>query len=626
MDPLPTIKEQLASVPQSPGVYLWKDAQGRVLYVGKAKQLRNRMRQYISGQDERAQIPLMMEQVDSFEYLVTQSEHESLILEKNFIHQFNPPYNVDFKDDKSYPFIAITKGDVFPAIKYTREKPVATTRYFGPYTDARAARTMVDVARRIVPICSTNCVEWKRLKRKLEKNSDIDSSKPCFDYHVGLGPGPCAGICSPEDYQLNVKRIERFLSGHRREFLRSIEDEMHAAAAELDFEKAARSKARMDTIRALEDRQHVVLSPSLNIDVIGFFREETITGVHVFVVREGVVNISNEFVLDKGLDVPDDDLIETFLIRYYEQSTSIPRQVILAALPEDAVLIEEWLTTKLASRHGAKVTLVSPNRGEKHDLLLLSQRNARHTLLRYKVRTRYDEERINTALLQLESALALPAPPMRIECFDISTIHGKHSVASMVVFEAGSPDKSHYRRFKIQMDTGEANDFAMMGEVLGRRFAPERMADERFGRRPDLLIVDGGKPQLTAALNQLRALELGDIPAAGLAKQDEELFVPWSDESILLPNGSAALYLVKQIRDEAHRFAITFHRELRDKAMTASVLDDVVGLGSKRKKLLLKSFGSIKRLRTATLEELTAVKGIPAKVAEELYAVLRQFD
>jgi len=631
MDILPTIREQLSSVPQSPGVYLWKDAQGRVLYVGKAKLLRNRMRQYISGQDERAQIPLMMEQVDSFEYLVTQSEHESLILEKNLIHQFDPPYNVDFKDDKSYPFIAITKGDVFPAIKYTREKKVASSRYFGPYTDSRAARMMVDVARRVVPICSSSCVEWKRLKRKLENGQaqtagESTGIRPCFDYHVGLGPGPCAGICSPEQYRSNVQRIERFLSGHRREFLESIEDEMHDAAADLDFERAARCKTRLDTIRSLEDRQHVVLSPRLDADVIGFFREETITGVHVFVVREGVVNISNEFILDKGLDIPDDDLIETFLIRYYEQATDIPRQVILATVPEETAVLEEWLTTRLDSPFKAKVTLKVPSRGEKLDLLHLAQRNAKHTLLRYKVRTRYDEERINTALLQLESALALPAAPLRIECFDVSTIHGRHSVASMVVFSAGMPDKSQYRRFKIQMDSDEANDFAMMSEVLGRRFAAQRMEDERFGRKPDLLIVDGGKPQLTAALRQLERLGLSDIPVAGLAKQDEELIVPWSEHPVILPSGSAALYLVKQVRDEAHRFAITFHRELRDKAMKASVLDDVVGLGPKRKKLLLKAFGSMRRLKAATIEELSAVDGIPVAVAEELYAVLQQFN
>ena len=615
-------------MPQLPGVYLWKGARGEVLYVGKAKQLRSRMRQYVNLADTRQMIPLLMEQVRSFEYLVTESEHESLILEKNLINQYAPPFNVDFKDDKSYPFIAITKGDLFPAIKYTREKQQPATRYFGPYTDARAARTMVDVARRVVPLCQANCVEWKRLKRRLEANpGELPAAdKPCFDFHVGLGPGPCSSACTPQEYAENVRAIERFLSGQRRGFIADIEAEMQEAADNLDFEKAARTKTRLDTVRSLEDRQHVQLPRTLSADCIGFYREETITGAHVLVVREGTVIISNEFVLDKGLDVPDDDLIDGFLLRYYEQATDIPREVILAAAPDDANLVEEWLTTKLASKHQAQVRLAVPQRGQRHELLLLAERNARHTLMRYKVRTRYEEERVNSALLQLESALALPKPPMRIECFDISTIHGRHSVASMVVFSAGSADKSQYRRFKVRMDSGEANDFAMMAEVLGRRYAPERMADERFGSRPDLLIVDGGKPQLTAALGQLQALGL-DIPVAGLAKSDEELFVPWNDQlPIVLPSGSAALYLVKQVRDEAHRFAITFHRELRGKAMTASVLDDVVGLGPKRKKLLLKSFGSFRNLKQAGLEEIAAVKGIPQEVAQELFAVLRQSD
>lgn len=628
MENLPDIKEQLAAVPQLPGVYLWKGARGEVLYVGKAKQLRSRMRQYVNLADTRQMIPLLMEQVRSFEYLVTESEHESLILEKNLINQYAPPFNVDFKDDKSYPFIAITKGDLFPAIKYTREKQQPATRYFGPYTDARAARTMVDVARRVVPLCQANCVEWKRLKRRLEANpGELPAAdKPCFDFHVGLGPGPCSSACTPQEYAENVRAIERFLSGQRRGFIADIEAEMQEAADNLDFEKAARTKTRLDTVRSLEDRQHVQLPRTLSADCIGFYREETITGAHVLVVREGTVIISNEFVLDKGLDVPDDDLIDGFLLRYYEQATDIPREVILAAAPDDANLVEEWLTTKLASKHQAQVRLAVPQRGQRHELLLLAERNARHTLMRYKVRTRYEEERVNSALLQLESALALPKPPMRIECFDISTIHGRHSVASMVVFSAGSADKSQYRRFKVRMDSGEANDFAMMAEVLGRRYAPERMADERFGSRPDLLIVDGGKPQLTAALGQLQALGL-DIPVAGLAKSDEELFVPWNDQlPIVLPSGSAALYLVKQVRDEAHRFAITFHRELRGKAMTASVLDDVVGLGPKRKKLLLKSFGSFRNLKQAGLEEIAAVKGIPQEVAQELFAVLRQSD
>ncbi|MDR2713910.1 MAG: excinuclease ABC subunit UvrC, partial [Coriobacteriales bacterium] len=569
MKQLANIAKQLTSVPLEPGVYLWKDAEGTVLYVGKARQLRARMRQYTALTDERAMIPRLMEQVASFDYIVTDNEHESLVLEKNLINQYSPSFNVDFKDDKSYPFIALTMGDTFPAIKFTREKPVANTRYFGPYTDARAARMTIDTARRIVPLCSAKCVEWKRLRTWLAAHPELEfgagaaaefdkeegakfepppTIKPCFDSHVGIGPGICSGGCTPAEYTSNVRQISQFLSGKHQVFIKAIESEMQEAAAELDFERASRAKSRLNSIAALRDKQHVVVAPSLNADVIGFFREETIAGVHLFSVREGVVNISNEFVLDKGLDIADGELTSQFLLRYYEQATDIPREIVIASLSEDATELEEWLTSKLASARGAKVRLSVAKRGERHELLALAERNAKHTLLRYKVRTRYDDERINRALLELESALALPKPPLRIECFDISTIHGTHSVASMVVFNAGSPDKAWYRRFKVRLDTGEANDVAMMSEVLARRYAPDRMADGRFGTKPDLLIIDGGKPQLTAALAQLKELGIEDISVAGLAKRDEELFVPWgAGEPVVLPTGSPALYLVKQV-------------------------------------------------------------------------------
>ncbi|MEG2458327.1 MAG: excinuclease ABC subunit UvrC [Raoultibacter sp.] len=631
MADLEHIKRQLADVPTLPGVYLWKDAAGEVIYVGKAKQLRARMRQYVNLQDERAKIPLMLEQIASFEYIVVENEHESLVLEKNLISQYSPFFNADFKDDKSYPFIALTKGDMFPAIKYTREKHRSTTRYFGPYTDSRAARDLVDIARRIVPVCATSCATWRHMTRRLQRD-DLgvflgQELRPCFDAHVGIGPGACCGKITPDEYRKNIKRIERFLSGQQREFLEDLRDEMQQAAEELDFERAARIKARIDTIESLTDKQHVVSSRNLNADVIGVFREETIAGVHVFMIREGRVINGNEFVLNKGRNIPDEDLLHVFFLRYYDTTTSIPHELIVRDMPEDAQVMQDWLTEKRANTHGARVHFSAPLKGEKYEMLTMAENNAKHTLMRYKVRTNYEDKRINNALLQLESALALNAAPMRIECFDISTIHGKHSVASMVVFTNGKPDKNQYRRFRIRMQTDESNDFAMMGEVLARRYAPERMADERFGARPDLLIVDGGKPQLTAATQQLDALGLSDIAVAGLAKRDEELFVPWQETGpVVLPSGSASLYLVKQVRDEAHRFAITFHREVRAKAMTASVLDDVVGLGPVRKKAVLRAFKSFRALKAATLAEIKDAHVVPDEVAEELYAVLQQYN
>ncbi len=627
---LARIKRELDSVPTLPGVYLWKDATGEVIYVGKAKQLRARMRQYVNYQDERAKIPLLVDQIDSFDYLVVENEHESLVLEKNLINQYEPFFNANFKDDKSYPFIALTKGDVFPAIKYTREHHRADTRYFGPYTDSRAARNLVDIARRVVPLCAVTCADWRQMNRRLAKDPlDLMNSdaRPCFDAHVGLAPGACCGAVTPEQYQENVRRIERFLAGHQREFIDELTDEMDAAAAELDFERAGRIKTRIDTITSLADKQHAVSSHNLNADIIGFYREETIAGVQVLMVREGRIINSNEFILNRGRDVPDDDLVHMFCLRYYDTTTSIPHEIILREAPEDKKAMEVWLTEKLGSSHGAKVRFTEPQKGEKAELVELAQTNAQHTLMRYKVRTNYEDKRINEALSQLESALALECAPLRIECFDVSTIHGSYTVASMVVFTNGKADKNQYRRFRIKTKLDEANDFLSMQEVISRRFAPERMEDERFGRKPDLLIIDGGKAQLSAVLEQFDRMDIGDIACCALAKRDEELFVPWQDAApIVLPSGSASLYLVKQVRDEAHRFAITFHRELRGKGMSASILDDVVGLGPVRKKALLKHFKSFKNLRQASLEQIKEAHVVPSEVAEELYRVLQQYN
>ena len=627
------IKRELDNVPALPGCYLWKNARGEVIYVGKAKQLRARMRQYVNFQDDRAKIPLLVEQIDSFEYIVVGNEHESLVLERNLIEQYAPFFNADFKDDKSYPFIALTMGDTFPAIKFTREKRRADTRYFGPFTDSRAARTMIDTARRVVPICSANCADWRALKRRLEKNEaapfldENGTARPCFDCHVGLGPGACCGQITPQEYADHVRRVARFLEGNHNEFIREMTDDMQEAAAELDFERAARIKARIDTVNSLNDKQHAVCAQNLNADVIGIFREETVSAAHVFMVREGRVVNSNEFVLNRGKDVPDEDLLHMFLLRYYDAATSIPREVIVRSLPEDAEVMESWLTERLNSVHGAKVHFTAPQKGEKADLVAMAEKNAQHTLLRYKVRTNYDDKRINDALLQLESALGMDKPPMRIECFDISTNHGSYTVASMVVFTAGKPDKNQYRRFKIKAQLDEANDFLSMQEVMSRRYSPERMADERFGKKPDLIILDGGKPQLSAVMQMFDQMGIHDIALAGLAKRDEELFVPWQDTGpVVLPGGSASLYLVKQVRDEAHRFAITFHRELRGKGMTSSILDEVAGMGPVRKKALLKHFKSFKNLRGASLDDILAAGVVPREVAEETYRVLRQYN
>ena len=626
----PTLAEQVAKVPTEPGCYLWKDASGTVIYVGKAKNLRARMRQYVTLSDEREKIPFMMQVVKGFDYVVVGSEHEALVLERELIAQHHPYYNVDYKDDKSYPYIAVTESDIYPAIKYTREKHRKGTRYFGPYTDAHAARETIDILRKVVPVCIGTCAEWKRARRYLESHPDdaavanivlAKRGRPCFDYHVGRGPGVCCGAIDTVDYARNVSQVERFLAGNRSGIIDELEDQMREAAADLDFERAGRFKRRLEVLEGLDDRQQVIISAGASVDVVGFYREETISCACVFSVREGRVVRTNEFVLNKGLDISEEELAEGFVKRYYDETADIPGEVDLAQELSDAEVLGEWLTAK----RGRVCRVHRPQRGEKKALLEMAQKNARHALMRYMVRTGYADDRTNQALMELESALALDAPPLRIECFDISTLHGRFTVASMVVFTNGRPDKGQYRRFRVRAELDEANDFLSMEEVLGRRYSPERMADERFGTRPDLLVVDGGKPQLTAAMNQLEALGL-DIPVCGLAKSDEEVFVPWDETPVVLPSGSASLYLIKQVRDESHRFAITFHRELRDKAMTVSVLDEVPGVGPKRKKAIMRHFGSMKKLRAASPQEIAEVKGVPEAVAEEIWQVLRAVE
>ena len=628
---LASIAEQVSRVPTEPGCYLWKDAAGEVIYVGKAKNLRARMRQYVTLQDDRDKIPLMMQVVRSFDYVVVGSEHEALVLERNLIAQYHPYFNVDYKDDKSYPFIAITESDVYPAIKYTRERHRKGTRYFGPYTDAKAARETINQLRKVVPICIGTCAEWKRAKRYLDGHPDdvavanmvlAERGRPCFDSHVGRGPGVCCGAITTADYGRSVRQVEQFLEGRRSAIIGDLREQMADAAAELEFERAGRLKHRIEVLEGLDDRQQVVFSSDVSLDLIGFYREETISAACVFVVREGRTIRSVEFVLNKGADVGEVELAEGFLKRYYDETADIPAEVDVACELPDAQLLGEWLAVK----RGRTCRVHRPQRGEKRRLLEMAEANAHHALNRYMVRTGYADDRTNQALLQLESALALDAPPLRIECFDISTLHGAFTVASMVVFTDGQPDKAQYRRFKIRTELDEANDFVSMQEVLGRRYGPKNMADERFATRaPDLLVVDGGKPQLTAAMTQLAELGL-DIPVCGLAKSDEEVFVPWDDTPVVLPSGSPSLYLIKQVRDESHRFAITFHRELRTKAQGMSVLDEVPGVGPKRKQAIRRHFGSFRRLRAASVDQIAEVKGVPRDVAEEVWHTLRAWE
>lgn len=612
--PLPDDKRGLDDVPDAPGVYVWKSADGSVLYVGKAKSLRKRMRQYVSGHDERERVPLLMEQAADYAYVVTKNEVEGLILENSLIKQFDPPFNVRYRDDKTFPFIALTMSDPFPAIKYTRERHREGTRYFGPYTDAKAARETIEVVRRIYPICRATCVQWKRVTAR----GGEPVGTPCFDSHVGKGPGVCVGAISRDAYAERVKAVAAFLEGKRAEVVRELEEQMRKAAAELEYERAARLRNSVEAVRRVLERQKVVSDRPLDLDVFGIERAETIAGIHVLLVREGRVLAGNEFVVDKGFDVPFGELVEGVLERYYAEAAHVPKEVLVPEDPADAVTVAEWLTRL----RGSRVRVGVPLRGIKRELLGLASENARFALARYKHRTRYDEERINRALLELESALGLPAPPLRIECYDISTLHGRDSVGSMVVFSGGKPDKNAYRRFRIRQAASEANDVAMMREVLLRRFGRARSGEEGFADLPDLLIVDGGKPQLSAARSALDEACV-QVPVVALAKREEEVFVPGWDEALRLPEASPGLMLLKRIRDEAHRFAVEHHRSVRKRRTTASALDAVPGVGPARKTALLKRFGSVKRLGAAGVDEIAQVPGIGRATAERIVTALR---
>lgn len=622
----PRLKKLVQEAPTSPGCYLWKDANNKVLYVGKAKNLRARLLQYVNLDDTRPQIPRLMEQAKSFDYVVVDTEHEALVLEINLIQNYHPPFNIDLTDDKSYPFIAITTEDDFPALKYTREKHNPNTLYFGPYTDAHAARLAIDIVRKVCPLCVATCAEWKKCKRKLGRIKDTQEAlaefakdgRPCFDYHVGKGPGVCTGAIDAPTYAEHVELAKQFLTGKHKPLIALLKKREQEAARALDFEKAARYKRREEIIEALDGEQKVYLAHTSDVDVCGIWREAGHAAAFIFCVREGRVVRTCEFILHKGAEAAKEELTSSFLAQYYTQTNDIPKLIDVSHLPSDTGALEKMLREK----SGHAIHIAAPTRGERAKLLASATLNARHALMRYDFKTGYKDKQINRALQELETALALEKPPLRIECFDISTLHGAHTVGSMVVFERGRPNKAQYRRFKIHEDFGEANDIASMREVFYRRYAPSRMQDARFGQKPDLIIVDGGRPQMHAAQQALAELDL-DIAVVGLAKADEELFVTYQKAPVILPQGAQSLYLVKQIRDEAHRFAITYHRLLRSKAMTLSILDEIPGIGPKRKRALIKQFGSIKKLKQASKEEIEQVEGISPELAATIHTYLQ---
>jgi excinuclease ABC subunit C len=605
------------TIPDSPGSYQFRDAEGRVIYVGKAKSLRSRLSNYFSDPRTLAlRTRQMVETAETVEWIEVRNEVEALMLEYSLIKQHKPRFNIRLRDDKSYPFLAITMDDQWPRARVMRGKRQKGTRYFGPYGHAYAIRETLDLLLRTFPIrtCSDN---------KFDRHAKL--GRPCLLFHIEKCVGPCTEpIERPEYMQLVVDLIE-FLDGNTEPVMKRLEADMRDSADSLEFERAARLRDRLTAVRKVVEKQQMVVEGGEDVDVIGIADDDLEASVQVFFVRGGRVVGRKGFIVDKVEDLSSPELVARVLEGlYYEPTVGVPKQVLVPEAPDDPGLYEAWLT----ELRGSKVTVRVPQRGDKRSLQETVVRNAREEFNRHRLKRASDHNSRAKALNELQDALGLPDAPLRIECFDMSHIQGTDYVGSMVVMEDALPKKSEYRRFKVK-DVPGNDDFAAMREVLTRRFTAylaerEQPPGERRGRfqyPPQLLLVDGGKGQLAVATEVLEELGLDDeIPVASLAKRFEEVFVPGKADPVRLSRHSEALYLLQRIRDEAHRFAITFHRELRGKRMTTSVLDGIPGLGPARQQRLRKELGGIGAVKQASLEQLQALSWLPDPVAEAVHA------
>jgi len=607
------VQAQVETLPRKAGVYIMRDVQGTVIYVGKAVDLRSRVRSYFHPSAwDNAKTRVIASEVAQLEFIVTDSELEALILEANLIKEHRPRYNVRLKDDKRYPYIKVTWGEPFPTVHITRRMEQDGSRYFGPFTSAQAVHQTLDTLRRSFPYLTCS--------RQITGRDE----RPCLYYDIKLCLGPCIGAVSQDEYRAMIRGLMRFLEGRSEEVLADLDARMRAAAERWDFERAALLRDQLQAARQIIERQKIVASLEADQDVIAFARDDGNACVQVFFIRGGKLLGREYFVLEGAEDENARDVMAAFVKQFYEEAAYIPREVLLPEELEEALIIEQWLKGK----RGTKVTLRAPRRGHKRELVAMAAENAAETLAALRAQWQADAHNHEAALAELQEALTLPRPPVRIECYDISTTQGTEIVGSMVVFVHAVPRKSDYRRFTIRTVQG-SDDYASMREVLERRFRRWQIAtsDEVLGSRdvkgwaklPDLLVVDGGRGQLGVALEVLRQFELADkVPLAALAKEREEIFRPGRPEPVLLPPRSQGLYLIQRVRDEAHRFAITHHRGRRNRAGVASLLDSIAGVGPVRRKALLKAFGSIEALRAASVDELAAVPGIPRSVAQAI--------
>jgi excinuclease ABC subunit C len=609
------LAEQRAGLPDQPGVYLFRDARGRVIYVGKAKSIRKRVASHFSARGA------LHEFIDNVEYVVVETEAEALLAEQNFIRQYKPRFNIRLRDDKSYPYIAISLDEDFPRVYFTRERHRRERAYFGPYSSAKRVRGTLDLLGKIFLFRSCEGPEPGRR-----------SGSPCLDYYIKRCGAPCVGYVSKAEYRQGIDGVIAFLSGRFRQIERELEDRMFFASGQQDFEQATIERNRLQAVRALLERQRVADDRAGTYDAVAVAVDATEANAQVFQVRDGVLSDRQSFYLDNEGEYGVARASEEFLLQYYASAMSIPALIVvqgeLAEGSELGVLAE-----MLAERRGGPVEIRAAERGGKRRILDLAQRNAQLALDQEKLRSERRRQQRVEALDALKTALQLDALPVRIECFDISNIGGTHTVASMVVFEGGAPKKSDYRRFTIRSVEG-SDDFASMAEVLARRSAQfetqaekspyDAERDASFAALPNLVVIDGGPGQLSAGIEPLAGFVERGVAVVSLAKRIEEVFFPGRSEPLRLAHETPELQLLQRVRDEAHRFAITHHRIRRDKAMTESIMDELPGIGPARKRALLKHFGSPEAVLAANRDALEAVPGVPQKVARELYAHLNR--
>ena len=594
-----SIKNALAVLPDKPGVYLMHDVEGKVIYVGKAVVLKNRVRSYFRNlASHTPKVKAMVAKIAEIETIVTSSEVEALILECNLIKKYRPRYNISLKDDKTYPYLKVTMQEDFPRLYMTRRLQRDGAKYYGPYADAGAMHATVKLLRTMFPL---------RTCRKM--NPD----RPCLNYHIKRCLAPCAGYVSRDEYGKMIKSVCMVLDGRTTELERDLKQRMQEAAENYAFEEAARLRDQLQAVERLNESQKAVTTNGGDMDIIGFAQDMTGNCLQIFFVRKGKLIGRDNFFLQDGSEAPQ-EVLTAFIKQYYNEATFIPREIVLPQLPEaeEQQLIELWLREKAERR----VELLTPQRGIKRELLQLANDNALKLLAERLRKGSLSLKNDEQAAEELQQALGLEHSLERMDCFDISHTQGSETVASMVVFRNGSISKKDYRKYKIVSAEGKPDDFKSMQEVVYRRY-------KDYEDLPNLVVIDGGQGQLSSALEVIRGLGLADLPVVGLAKREEEIFLPHQSTSILLDRDSAALHLIQRIRDEAHRFAITFHRKLRGKRNLVSVLDHVEGIGPKRRQALWKTFKTLEAMKAASVEELAAVEGMNGAVAQTLYDFFR---